>query len=215
MSKEVENSNNAYNKQDKLGKIPSWIKIILLKYWVAGAAFYFFGMGGYFLWYNESGDETGNTIRILAIVGLGYTLFKEYLEKNIIRYMRTNEDDTYRYNLINLHGVKSFFAHLVYCYALTVFMASILVNFVKVKDVWGTGSIGYEPFTVALVYLILDILCILIKNLIILVVKKIQYKRAIARKNALLAEDDVPVYGDTQKDDNKLDNFTDSNESEE
>ena len=52
MSKKVENSNNAY-KQDKLGKIPSWIKIILLKYWVAGATFYFFGMGGYFLWAND------------------------------------------------------------------------------------------------------------------------------------------------------------------
>ena len=28
---------------DKLAKIPSWIKILLLKYWAAAAAFFFFG----------------------------------------------------------------------------------------------------------------------------------------------------------------------------
>lgn len=38
--------NEEFQKQnpyqsDKLAKIPSWIKILLLKYWAAAAAFYF------------------------------------------------------------------------------------------------------------------------------------------------------------------------------
>lgn len=213
--KKVENSNNAY-KQDKLGKIPSWIKIILLKYWVAGATFYFFGMGGYFLWYREGASETSNTIRILAVVGLGYTLFKEYIEKNIIRFMRTSADDTYRYNLINQKGILSFILHLFYCYFLTLMMASVAINFFKFTNVWGTGSAGYEPFSVGLIFLLLDIICIAIKDLIIYIVKNIQYKRAVARQNAIMAEDDVPLYGADLENNNEsnLDNFTNEDKDE-
>ncbi len=93
MSKKVDNPENAY-KEDKLAKIPTWIKIILLKYWVACAAFYFWIMGGNFLWFRNDDYHFDTTLKIIAICSLGYAIFKEYIEKNIIRYMRTSVNET-------------------------------------------------------------------------------------------------------------------------
>ncbi len=207
MSKKVENSNNAI-KQDKLGKIPSWIKIILLKYWVAGATFYFFGFGGYLLW-GGSSDAGATTLKLLAIIGLGYTLTKEYIEKHIIRLMRTSTNDTYRYNLINLHGSKSFFCHLLYCYAATFLMMVIVVNCFKYDKIWGIKTTGTEPFGVAAVYLVIDIVAIAIKNLIILEIKHVKYKKNLKLQQSLLDEDDVKLYGEENNSElNTIDNFT-------
>ncbi len=210
MTKKVENSNNAY-KQDKLGKIPSWIKVILLKYWVAGATFYFFGMGGYFLWANGR-DDNAITLLLFAVIGFGYTLFKEYIEKHVIRLMRTTSDDTYRYNMINLHGAKSFLAHLVYCYFLTLLMMIITVNMFTYENIWDVGSNGMEPFGVALIYLVLDVVCIVIKNLIIGLVKHIKYKKQLKLQQSLLSEDDVVLYGDDNSL-NNVDNFLNDEEN--
>ena len=207
MKKNVENQNNAY-KQDKLGKIPSWIKILLLKYWVAGAAFYFFGMGSYFIWYKQGDDIYTGTIKIWLVVGFGYVLFKEYVENHIIRMMRTSTDDTYRYNLINLHGTLSFLLHFVYGMLATLVMMIFVVNVFTYENIWDLGSNGAEPLSVALVYLIIDILCIAIKNGIIALYKHIQYKKNLKIQQSLLDEDDVKLYGEETVFDNELDNFT-------
>ncbi len=204
MSKKVENSNNAY-KQDKLGKIPSWIKIILLKYWVAGATFYFFGMGGYFLWANGR-DDNAITMLLFAVIGFGYTLFKEYIEKHIIRLMRTTSDDTYRYNMINLHGAKSFLLHFLYCYFLTLLMMIISVNLFTYENIWDVGSNGAEPFGVALIYLVLDVFFIFIKDIIIVTIKHIKYKKQLKLQQKLLNEDDVIIYGE-ESENSEIDNF--------
>ncbi len=207
MSKKVENSNNAY-KQDKLGKIPSWIKIILLKYWVAGATFYFFGMGGYAIWNNGSG-RSALTIRLLATIGFGYTLAKEYIEKHIIRLMRTSTDDTYKYNLINLHGSKSFFLHLIYCYFATYIMMVVVVNCFNYDKIWGIKTSGAEPLGVAVIYLSIDIIAIAIKDLIILGIKRVKYKKNLKLQQSLLDEDDVKLYGEEENSEsNNIDNFT-------
>ena len=66
----VDNSQKAY-QNDKLSKIPSWIKIILLKYWVACAAFYFFVMGGAFIWFNEKDPAIEQSLKVMLFLGLG------------------------------------------------------------------------------------------------------------------------------------------------
>lgn len=204
---------NSYN-QEKTTKIPSWLKIIVLKYWVACAAFYFFAMGGSFIWYNPDKDgDLDTTLKLVLFVGMGYSLFKEYIEKNFIRFMRTNEDDTYRYNLINLHGTKSFLLHFLYC-MVSVFVGAILTTrIIPAKNVFDDRGSGYGPFTFGAVLLVLDIICIAIKNGIIALVKHIQYKKAIEKQNRILAEDEVPVIGEEFDNDNNnnndLDNFVD------
>lgn len=212
MNKKVENQNNAY-KQDKLGKIPSWLKILLLKYWVAGAAFYFFGMGSYWIWYKSTDDIYTSTLKIYIVVGFGYVLFKEYVEKHFIRLMRTSTDDTYRYNLINLHGTLSFILHFVYGMLATLLMMIFVVNVFTYENMWDLGTNGAEPFGVAFVYLAIDIIAISIKNGIIAWYKHIKYKKNLKLQQSLLDEDDVKVYGENLLEVSSNDNFTNDVES--
>ena len=60
--KEVFDSNgeDLSNDNKKKIKFPSWLKILLLKYWTAGSVLYFFGFGLGFLW-----ASTTNTILII------------------------------------------------------------------------------------------------------------------------------------------------------
>lgn len=212
MNKKVESQNNAY-KQDKLGKIPSWLKILLLKYWVAGAAFYFFGMGSYWIWYKSTDDIYTSTLKIYIVVGFGYVLFKEYVEKHFIRLMRTSTDDTYRYNLINLHGTLSFILHFVYGMLATLLMMIFVVNVFTYENMWDLGTNGAEPFGVAFVYLAIDIIAIAIKNGIITWYKHIKYKKNLKLQQSLLDEDDVKVYGENLPEVSSNDNFTNDVES--
>ncbi len=184
-------------KPGKLDKIPSWIKIILLKYWVAGATFYFFGMGGAFLWAN--GDNDRQTISLWLILGLGLGLMMEYVSKPIIRLMRTDFDDTYRFNLINLRGVKSLFLNLLYGFvntmltmALSVFLNRLHINL----DVLNIADGGAEPFLMGFLFLFVDFWFVFFKRLSIFTYKKIRLKMEFKRRQALLDENDVPVMGD-------------------
>lgn len=214
MAKKVEDSNK-YLKDDKLSKIPSWLKILLLKYWVAGATLYFFGMGGSFLW-QVSTDENINTYNLVILLAFGYALFMEYLQKPVIRLMRTNTDDTYYYNMINLRGAKSLFAHIFYSVLITftaipfsIFLSEHgLDRFFDPLDM----TDGFEPLTLSLVYILFDFIFLFIKNSIIGIYKRVRYKQQLRRQQELLDENDVVVYGiDESINDN--DNFL--NESEE
>ena len=60
-----------------------------------------------------------------------------------------------------------------------------------------------------------DIICIAIKDLIIYLIKTIKYKKAIQRQNKILAEEDIPVYGENENVEiNGLDNFSNDNEED-
>ena len=129
--------------------------------------------------------------------------------------MRTSVDDTYRYNMINFRGAVSYLLHFLYCMALTIVAVIFCTLFIPNVNIYHTGFDGYGPFTVGAVLLGLDIICIVIKNLIIFGIKKVKYKKAIARQNKILAEEDIPVYGDdVSTSTNGLDNFSNDNEED-
>ena len=75
------NKNNEFNPYatDKLAKIPSWIKILFLKYWVAAATLFFFGIGNPILM-NEGETYTPDYILPLYIfLALGLSSFILYI----------------------------------------------------------------------------------------------------------------------------------------
>ncbi|MCR5706237.1 MAG: hypothetical protein K6G48_05525 [Acholeplasmatales bacterium] len=171
-------------------------------------------MGSYFLWYKSTDDIYTGTLKIYVIVGFGYVLFKEYVEKHIIRLMRTSTDDTYRYNLINLHGTLSFLLHFVYGMLATLVMMIFVVNVFTYENLWDLGTNGAEPFGVAAVYLAIDVICIAIKNGIIALYKHIQYKKNLKLQQSLLDEDDVKLLGADESPVNEVDNFTNDTATE-
>lgn len=201
-------------KPGKLDKIPSWIKVILLKYWVAGATFYFFGMGGAFIWATGN-NEDSKTIKLWAILGLGLALTLEYIAKPIIRLMRTNIDDTYRYNLINLRGIKSLLLHFIYGFVvvLLVMATSVFLDRLGINlDILNIADGGTEPFLFALIFIIFDIIFIFLKRLSINIYKKIRIRQENKRIQSLLDENDVPVMGEEETIIQENDHFLNDNE---
>ena len=172
---------------DKLAKVPSWIKILLLKYWAAAAAsFLLFGVSelGLVLYYANDDDEVfqvETNVKLILLLGLFFAIFANYVVRVFVRLMYNRRDNTYRLNLINFKGVLSFVASLAYnlVMAILVFVLNVgvLSKYGLVLDPFGTtGGIGIEPFTVGLLYIILDGVFIIIKNIIVMIVQRVQYK---------------------------------------
>lgn len=169
------NEQNPY-QSDKLAKIPSWFKILLLKFWVAAATFFFFAIANPFI----SGESIYDAEKYFVFMAFGLSIFNEYIAKPIIRLMNNSRDNTFKFNMVNLKGVKSFFLNLLYAF---VIMCPVAVVFVKcaehgiVINLFGTGEYGIEPITMAFIYVIFDYSFVGLKNLIIYLYKKIKFNR--------------------------------------
>lgn len=186
MKKDKNNQFNPY-ASDKLSLVPSWIKVLFLKYWVAAATFYFFGVANPLI---SLTDENASTLTILEpyylFLSLGLGLFTEYITKNFIKFMKNDRDDTTRFNLINKKGVISFLLNLIYAFAIMIPLLIILVILASHNLVFDymneTGSkAAIEPFTAGFVYLALDAIVVFVKNLIIYLYKESKFK--IIEKN--------------------------------
>ncbi len=173
----VQNNEPSPYKVGVFSKIPSWIKILLLKYWAAGAVFFFIGFGGSFIWSKENSEDSTIFLTIMLIVG--YALAQEYIVKQIVRLMRNSRDDTYYYNLVNLKGTKSFFVNLLIA-PLVIIPIVILYSYLVSKGLKLSifGLDGIDPFTFALAAIFLDFIYLFIKNAIYNAHKKHKYKKA-------------------------------------
>lgn len=178
-----ENFNQEANpyKYDKLAKIPSWIKIFLLKYWAAGAAFFLGGMGS--SGFIEPGTIAGGE-KMLVFFILLLAIMMEYLIKHLIFLMKNSKNNTFKYNMVNKKGVLSFLLNLVYagvCALPIMFLGSWLV-YLDVNDIFHMPNIfgdsygwGLDPFFVGFIYILEDALFVSIKNLIVYIHTRRKY----------------------------------------
>lgn len=177
---------------DKLSKVPSWLIVLILKYWAAAAAVFFSAIGGLDIGFDMSQTSTDpisemtKTIQLIVFIGLFLALFMNYIVRPFIRMMNNRRSRTFRFNLINCKGFLSFVLSLLYNLALSIVLCFVIYFLGKHHLIWDpfgtTGGAGIEPFTYALCYVLLDILCILIKNIIIYIVSRIQYKKQMIQE---------------------------------
>lgn len=175
-------------KIDKLSKIPSWIIILVLKYWAAAAAVFFMAIGGISIGFDYSKEvyddpyaAMASSIALILMIGLGLALVNNYIIRPIVRMMYSRTNNTKRFHMINFNGFKSFLVSLLYYFILSIIMFFV-VNFLSSKglilDLFGTAKgIGIEPFSYAFYVTLLDYICIYTKNLIIYITKRVRYKR--------------------------------------
>lgn len=191
-NKESEEFNPYAN--DKLAKIPSWLKILFLKYWVAAATFFFFVIGNPFL-QNEQKPNNQNALMdvymIFLVLGLG--LFQEYIIKPIIKLMRNSRDDTYYYNVVNLKGIVSLLANFLYAFIILVPMVVVLSAMASrgwIINLFGNaGEAGaIEPLTAGFIYLIFDFIYLFIKNSVIAIINEVKYRKQEAKAKELEKE---------------------------
>ena len=184
-TKKVKDENMDFNpyEVDKLARVPSWIKILLLKYWAAAAACFLL-MGAWELGLNVFNDSPDVTIRLVILLGLFLTVLMNYPIRVIIRLMYNRRNNTYKFNMINMKGLKTLPLALVYNMAIAILIFVLNVSFLSkfhlVFDPFGTtDGTGIEPFTIALVYMLIDGICIIVKNIIVMIAQRVIYKRQI------------------------------------
>ena len=127
MKKEVQDINDIDPyKVDKLSKVPSWLIVLLLKYWAAAAAIYFIGMDTFVInWSDVDNVKLSENIDIVAYVasqtllltilfGLFLAIFTNYIVRPFVRMMYNRRNNTFRYNMVNVKGFKSFILALLY-----------------------------------------------------------------------------------------------------
>ena len=173
-------------KYQKKG-VPSWIVVLLLKYWAAAAAVFFSLIGGVDIGMDFSGmgDDPAavlsSYISTVIFLGLFLALFFNYIVKPIVNMMHTSRNNVHRFNMVNMKGVKSLPVALAYNMLLSIILFFVTIFLSKhhlVLDLFGNseGS-GIEPFTYALCYMVVDFIFLFIKNLCIDLYQKYKYNK--------------------------------------
>lgn len=198
---ELNKSQNPY-QTDKLAKVPSWLKILLLKFWVAAATFFFFGIA------NELIDATsGNAADLYFVfISFGMGLMNEFITKNLVRYMKNSMDNTFHYNMVNKKGSLSLFLNIGYGFITVLpimFISSFLASKGLVLNLFGANGIGgIEPITDGLIYIVVDFIYMVIKNGSIKIYKRIKFKKDEARINEIINNIDDMNQEDYEEDNN-------------
>lgn len=191
MRKNKENNEEIINpyELDKLSKIPSWLIVIVLKYWAAAAASFLLsglqslGIGVTVYSQDDAVAQTELTVKIIIMLTLFTTILMNYGVRVIVRLMYNRRNNTYRYNMVNCKGFKSFILSFLYASVLTTIMFFItywLSSIHAVFDPFGTtGGIGIEPFTYGLWYMLVDFVFVFIKDLIVEIRLRVIYNKQI------------------------------------
>ncbi|MDD4244169.1 MAG: hypothetical protein PHG08_07680 [Bacilli bacterium] len=161
---------NAY-KPDKLAQIPTWIKALFVKYWVAGAICYFGYMG---LHYYFPG-----VLDIVVIVGVITGIVTDLLVNTAFRYFQSGDQEYNKFMLIPVSGKKIWplICNIIYgiMVALVIWVLYILINHLiaSMKGLpLGTPTIGVEPLLYGLLFIIVDMFFIMIKNFFVSIFTK-------------------------------------------
>lgn len=175
------------NITDKLSKIPSWIIILLLKYWAAAAAIFFSVIGGIDIGLNfdtiqdaTAGQIFAQDITLIVMIGLFLALFTNYMVRPTVRMMYNRKNKVYRYNMINMKGFISFPIALVYNLSISI-MLYFIIYFLGIHGLilnpFGMTNYGIEPFSYALFYISIDFIFLFIKDLILDIRARVKYKK--------------------------------------
>ena len=142
-------------------QIPTWLKIVALKAWFAGAVCYFilWGLGTYIY----------SIIDMLFILGIVLGLVTDLLTNNVIRFIEKTPGENDKWLLFPQKGMVSFFLNLVYAIVLIVLVYSlygginrILVALLGLTD---TVPLGVEPVLFGVFTMAFDMLFIGCRNL--------------------------------------------------
>ncbi|OHE41720.1 MAG: hypothetical protein A2Y16_03000 [Tenericutes bacterium GWF2_57_13] len=147
---------------DKLAKIPVWVKASVIKFWCAGAAFYFAVLG-----LPEAYDYLDRMVLMTLVLILGV----EYLVIPAIRWMKTADHDT-AFHLpheIRRRSVWSLVATAVY-------VAAIVVLSDRIWNLWvslglptlslAVSEATADPFSFGFLFLFFDFIWMWIRALL-------------------------------------------------
>lgn len=160
-------------KVDKLSRIPTWIKVFFVKFWVAGAICYFFlwGLGNYIT----------NNLDMLVMLGIALGIITDVFVNSAFLHFESDKKEYHKYMIVPV-SCKKVWTLLIniplgiiemylvyYFYVLTNYLWALINNLPM-----DTITINVEPLLFGLFYLIIDLIFLGIKNLIVGMVRNIK-----------------------------------------
>lgn len=181
-----------YIKKDWLSKIPAWVAVIFLKYWAAAAVVFFLTIGGLDVGLDYSTMDTmtaeqigSQSFKIVMILALGMALLFNYAVKQVVFMLHSRTSNVKILYLINMKGFLAFVLHFVYLLAVSLIMY-FLITYLGYKGMivnfFGNTSYGIEPFSYGFWFLIVDGIFVILKDIIVLIVYRIQYSVQMKRE---------------------------------
>ena len=144
-------------------KVSDWVKMLLFKFWFAGAVCFFFlwGLGGYF----------ADMLDTLFVTAIAYGIVTDLLTNNVLRYFEKTKGAADRFIMVTKRGFLSFPLNILYAFVVIV-LVFLLYNGVNLVLVSISGNkdsvpLPVEPICFGLFCLAADMLLIEIKRLIL------------------------------------------------
>lgn len=149
-----------YKSKGKLN-IPTWFKIVFVKFWFSGAICYFFlwGLGTYI---------SGLDLMFVLAVGLGMSM--DLMVNNLLHYFEPEKGAYDKWMMVPFRKFWSIFLNVVYAGGLLycIIWAYNVINTFLVGSVETaqTVAVPVEPILFGLLYMGFDMLFITVKNTI-------------------------------------------------
>ena len=151
-------------------KLADGVKILILKFWFAGAVCFFFiwGLSGYM----------ADMLDTLFVTAIAMGIVTDVLTNNAIRFFETTPGGNDRYIMVTLRGYFSFFLNILYAFVVLFFVYSIyaVINFtlIRITGNADTVPLGVGPILFGLFYRGVDQLLIKCKHVLTDIVRKAQ-----------------------------------------
>ena len=125
---------NKYRSGPKI-KVADWVKILLLKWWFAGAVCFFFiwGLSGYM----------SNMLDTLFVTGFAMGVVTDLLTNNALRFFEPTPGANDRYIMVTKRGYVSFFLNILYAFIVLFFVYCIyaVINYTLTRISGNTDTI--------------------------------------------------------------------------
>ncbi len=157
--------------------IPTWVKILFVKFWFAGAMCYFFmwGLGMYL-----------QNLDLMAALAIGLGVSTDLLVNHSLRSLEPEKHAYDKWMMVTTRKFWSMFINVLYAAVLLfcVVWTYNAINTILVGDVETaeTVPVGVEPLLFGLLYMGFDMLFITMKNTIIKIFRDANAKAAGDRK---------------------------------
>ena len=164
-------------KSKKGFRIPSWLKIVFIKFWFSGAICYFFlwGLGTYLM---------GLDLLVVLAIGLGVS--SDLLVNHTLRHFEPEKGAYDKWMMIPSRKFWTVFLNVIYSAVILfcVMQFYTLINTILVgpADTAESVPIGVEPILFGLLYMGFDMLFITIKNGLIKIFKEANAKAENEKK---------------------------------
>ena len=154
-----------YRSKGFLDKIPGWVKALFIKFWFNGAVCFFIFWG--------LGMLIPDMLDMMIVFGVVLGLINDLLVNNTFRFIENYPGQNNKWMMFPKKSNWTIFANIPYS-ILILFCIFYLYNFLNYVILGvnnEAGILGVEPIAFGLLYLVVDMFFISIKNMMVSIVQ--------------------------------------------